>query len=233
MLYTIYKITNTVNGKFYIGCHITTDLYDSYMGSGLLLGKAIAKYGLDKFVKDTLHVFDNPAEMYAKETEIVNETFIADPNTYNLRLGGLGGWGYIHQSIASGDGEMREKYLSGCSRGGIIGGPKSKGRIHPPRTEENQKLLRDNHWTKNPEIAANVSKSISLANTGKKNGFFGKHHNAESLAKISGPRPNSLGEKNSQFGTCWVTNGIENKKIKKKELDNFVSLGYNKGRKIK
>jgi hypothetical protein len=38
------------------------------------------------------------------------------------------------------------------------------------------------------------------------------------------------GDKNSQYGTCWITNDQENKKIKKEELDKYVQLGYYKGR---
>lgn len=41
------------------------------------------------------------------------------------------------------------------------------------------------------------------------------------------------GEKNSQYGTCWITNGEINKKIKKKELVKYISNGWRKGRKIK
>lgn len=122
------------------------------------------------------------------------------------------------------------------SLGGKQGGPKSKGRKHPPRSEATRKLLRDKQWSKNPEIADEVRKKLAVASTGKfgdKNGFFGKHHNAETLEKLSGPRPSSMGDKNSQFGTCWITNGVENKKIKKEELENFISLGYTKGRKTK
>lgn len=36
------------------------------------------------------------------------------------------------------------------------------------------------------------------------------------------------GEKNSQFGTCWITNGKENKKIKKEET---IPNGWKLGRK--
>lgn len=41
------------------------------------------------------------------------------------------------------------------------------------------------------------------------------------------------GKKNSQYGTCWITNGSDNKKIKKIDLDNYSEMGYYKGRIIK
>lgn len=61
--------------------------------------------------------------------------------------------------------------------------------------------------------------------------MLGKHHSAEAKTKIG--KANAIhqqGSKNSQFGTCWITNGQENKKIKKEELDKWLELGYNKGR---
>lgn len=38
------------------------------------------------------------------------------------------------------------------------------------------------------------------------------------------------GEKHSQYGTCWITNGSTNKKIKKEDIDLWVDKGYYKGR---
>ncbi len=40
MYYTVYKITNQINGKIYIGSHKTNDLNDRYMGSGKYLIRA-------------------------------------------------------------------------------------------------------------------------------------------------------------------------------------------------
>jgi hypothetical protein len=88
MFYIIYKVTNKVNGKIYIGSHKTNCLDDGYMGSGKYLTSAIKKYGLESFTKDLLFVFNNPIDMYNKEAEIVNEEFLAEENTYNLKVGG-------------------------------------------------------------------------------------------------------------------------------------------------
>ena len=89
MFYIVYKTTNTINDKIYIGAHKTKTLnYDGYLGSGKLLKKAVAKYGTKAFVRETLHVFTNPSDMYTKETEIVTEDFVNNPNTYNIATGG-------------------------------------------------------------------------------------------------------------------------------------------------
>ena len=91
--YLVYKITNLVNGKYYIGQHQTKNPYDDYMGSGLMLENAKAKYGIDNFVKTILFDFDNKIEMNQKELELMPEISCNcyNPMCYNLSPGGYGG----------------------------------------------------------------------------------------------------------------------------------------------
>jgi hypothetical protein len=39
--YIVYKITNLLNNKYYIGVHSTDDLNDGYLGSGRQIKEAI------------------------------------------------------------------------------------------------------------------------------------------------------------------------------------------------
>jgi hypothetical protein len=90
--YTVYKITNNRNGKFYIGAHVTSDLNDGYMGSGKLIKRAIAKHGGEHFSKEFLAICDSSEEMFTLEREFVGYEQVNDPECYNLKEGGSGGF---------------------------------------------------------------------------------------------------------------------------------------------
>ena len=94
MFYTIYKTTNNINGKIYIGKHKTQDLDDNYLGSGTILKRVIKKHGINNFTKEYLFIFDNEEDMNSKELELVNESFIKEDTNYNLAPGGKGGFAY-------------------------------------------------------------------------------------------------------------------------------------------
>lgn len=140
MFYTIYKITNTVNGREYIGAHKTDDLNDRYMGSGKNIKHAIDFYGIGSFRKEILHVFDTEEEMYLKEAELVTDDYISLPYTYNIKPGGKGGTAY-EQS------EEHRKKNSDALKGRIIT-PVHRKRISEAlkkyvRTEEHQQKINE------------------------------------------------------------------------------------------
>lgn len=85
--YTIYKITNKLDSKYYIGQHVTENLEDGYMGSGKLICRAIKKYGKENFIKEYIAFCDSIEEMNKLEENMVI-TIEQDPNSYNLTKGG-------------------------------------------------------------------------------------------------------------------------------------------------
>ncbi len=98
MYHIVYKITNILNKKVYIGKHSTKNPHDSYMGSGTALKRAIRKYGKANFTKKILHAFSREQDAYDKEAEIVNESFVLSKNTYNLMTGGRAAHTYSQES---------------------------------------------------------------------------------------------------------------------------------------
>lgn len=68
------------------------------MGSGKVVKLAQNKHGIDNFEKEILEIFDYYAMMYQYEALLVNEEFVARDDTYNLKVGGYGGFDYINSS---------------------------------------------------------------------------------------------------------------------------------------
>lgn len=98
--YLIYKITNNINGKYYIGQHITKNCLDEYSGSGSLICKAKEKYSISAFTKTILFDYSSFEEMNSKEMELVqlSNCFPYDKMSYNLTIGGNGGSKFISKS---------------------------------------------------------------------------------------------------------------------------------------
>lgn len=86
----IYKTTNLINGKIYVGLHSTDDLEDRYLGSGWLLKNAIKKYGRNNFKRENLLVLSDRDEARNIEALLVDKSFTDRPDTYNLEEGGMG-----------------------------------------------------------------------------------------------------------------------------------------------
>lgn len=59
--------------------------------------------------------------------------------------------------------------------------------------------------------------------------FLNHKHREETKEKMR--KSKNQGEKNSQFGTCWVTEGIKPIKIHKQHLDEYLTKGFRRGRK--
>lgn len=86
----IYKTTNLINNKIYIGKEQT--LRKGYLGSGKLIRRAIAKYGKEHFSKEILEKCTTVKELIDKEIYWINYYNSRDINIgYNITKGGNGG----------------------------------------------------------------------------------------------------------------------------------------------
>lgn len=86
--YFVFKTTNKINDRYYIGVHATKYLNDNYLGSGKLITQAIEKYGKDNFIREILEFFPDYESALNYEKELVNEDRLLDKNCYNLCIGG-------------------------------------------------------------------------------------------------------------------------------------------------
>lgn len=215
MFYLIYKIINNLNNKIYIGSHKTKNKDDGYMGSGKYLNYAINKYGVENFTKEILFVFDNAKEMYDKEAEIVNDDFLAEENTYNLKRGGHGGFDYINSYGKNVYGNNGQLGYGGENLIGASARAKER-RIENGSTGTYSKLLSD--------IQRDLYKN------GKTKVWLGKELPKSMKENISAAKKNKLtGKDNSQYNTQWIVNRLLklNKKISKSDV---IPDGWEKGR---
>lgn len=163
MFHVIYKTINLVNNKYYIGYHKTEDLNDTYLGSGVFLKKAINKYGKENFKKEILFIFNNKESALLKEHELVNQDIINDKKSYNLKIGGEGGWDYINNKLKYDPVFRNEVYKKSRKRLKEAYENGSLNHMKKALIKRNKKFL----WAKDNELSEETKKKISENNGNK------------------------------------------------------------------
>jgi hypothetical protein len=209
-IHYLYKTTCLVTGRYYIGMHSTCNLEDGYLGSGKRLRYSIRKHGKENHVKEILEFFDSRELLVEGEKQIVNSELIQDENCMNLKEGGNGGL-------------TNARHRTHFVKAGIDNFNKT--------SEVRRKKIFE--IRNNPEklkwYGKKVSNGLLKYYETNTNAFKNKKHSEKTKKLISKIKSGTgMKEKNSQYGTCWITNGVENKKIKKEEI---IPEGWYKGRK--
>ena len=162
----VYKITNLLNNKIYIGKHSTDDINDGYMGSGTLLKRSLKKYGIENFKKEYLAFCDTEDKLNFFERFYIKKYNSNNSNIgYNLTYGGDGMLGYRHT-------EETRKKISESEKG-----EKSVwfGRHH---TEETRKKIGEAlKGKKRKPFTEETRKRMSESGKGKHNHFGEKNPN--------------------------------------------------------
>lgn len=88
----VYETTNNVNGKKYIGKRVSNKHDKYYLGSGILLQKAIDKYGKENFSQVILEeCYSNDELNEAEKAWIKKRNATSSSDYYNIADGGEGG----------------------------------------------------------------------------------------------------------------------------------------------
>lgn len=192
----IYRITNLINGKTYIGqrtstCGKVED--DIYFGSGKLIKLAEQKYGIDKFKKEILiSGLFTKEELDKLEIEYILGEKQLGHGEYNISTGGQQG------------GNMGDVWLERVRAAN--------------QTDTHRDNLRKSLIEASARMSDTVKKERSKKGeeTRKKRGishntFGGRHHTEETKQKIS--KANSeifQGKNNPSYGKHWFTDGNTN-----------------------
>lgn len=87
----IYKVTNLINGKIYIGKDSRNK--KNYFGSGKAIRNSISKYGIENFTKEIIDEANSLEELNTKESYWISFYKSYEPLIgYNRSLGGEGNW---------------------------------------------------------------------------------------------------------------------------------------------
>lgn len=177
----IYLLTDSRNGKQYIGKHIGTN--KNYFSGGIIPNKIAKKYGKDVFIKEII------------EKNIVDEKILIDKemyyikkyntfnNGYNLTEGGDGGGSWILKKTKN----EKEK-ISETKRKSNI------GRVFSDDTLKKMSVAK-----KGIPLTEEHKKNISNAQSGKNHPWFGRKHSDKTKELISEKRKGTKNPKHSDF----------------------------------
>jgi group I intron endonuclease len=152
----IYKITNLINGKVYVG----QDSRDreNYFGSGVVIKSAIKKYGINNFKRDILQMCDTKDELNDAEILWIEKLNSQVPNGYNLAIGG---------------------HRIGSKKGSRLS---DNAKLNIKRSWPMRKVKYKNELgTKNYDLTI---KHLKEAFSGEGNPMYGKHHSEVTKQKM-------------------------------------------------
>lgn len=208
----IYKITNTINNKSYIGrrkcIKNKLGLLHRYWGSGSYIKNAIKKYGKENFIKEYLDFAMSDEELDKLEILYI-EKFGTYKNGYNQTVGGEHFRGEI-SNIKS----IREKQSAWSKRFWSV-------------QENHDSLVQKRTGRKNSDAT-----KMLMSESAKKSWTDERRKKASESGNYIHLLPPESRKSQIQkiTGSKWVTNDVEQFYIKPCEIEHYLSKGFHLGK---
>ena len=195
----VYKIINTITGKYYIG--YAKNIYKRFREhrntlkngyhQNIILQRSYNKYTLEAFNFEILHQYDNIEDAKNKELEYLQNLEIRE-SLYNMHYNSSGG------DILSNhpDKQKIRKKILDTQKITLSKIPKDKKIEKWAKNGDKNGMFGKTHTEEVKQILSLKGK----AQTGQKNGMFNKTHTEESKKKMSEINKTRTGNKNSFYG---------------------------------
>lgn len=183
----IYKITNKINNKVYIGQTVKTRPSDRFSQhryiarhleqekSNSYLHQAMAKYGVDNFAFEVVEIVEND-KLNEREQYWINFYDSLVPHGYNLTIGGEGTSGFSRPQTL----EEKEKRKQ-SNKQFYIDHPDALQKL----SQRTKQLWEDEGYRKRvTEGNKQFAQEHPDLNKGQNNPMYGKRHTEEALSKI-------------------------------------------------
>jgi group I intron endonuclease len=202
-MFYVYRIENLVNGMSYVGQRQTKRasleawLNDGYMGSGVLIKRAIKKYRKHNFQKHIIDCAETREIANRLEQDLIVFWESKVPNGYNLTDGGDGLTNPLPETRVKISNSLKgnipwNKGVTGyrqterarISRRGKT--PWNKGRPASAETKAKQSKARMGKvpWNKGVPMQEETKQKLSMRLSGRAGTFTGRRHKLESIIKI-------------------------------------------------
>jgi uncharacterized protein YciI len=187
-------------------------------GSGRRIQASIKKHGIENHTKEILEYCEDRDSLAKREALLVNEELLQDEKCLNLALGGFGYWDQHNIDPSN------KKYRQLGAK-----------RMNEVLWKDDAFRNRHSDKLKLQHSKGEIKTVWSKGSTFDRTGMITSNEVKQKIGLANSV--SQKGTRNSQHGTCWVTNTItfENQKINKNLLDEFLNVNptWKKGRKIK
>lgn len=216
----VYKTTNLINGKQYIGKHKSLIFDRNYKGSGLRIMEAFHKYGKHNFAVTIIEWCQTEEELNNRERYWISYyDAVCSNDFYNISNGGEGFGGLSGERSPTKRLDVRLKMK--LNHADVSG---SKNPNYGKKMSQHQRDKISETKRKNGD------------SVGKNNPMYGKTHTDAVKAKLSqiqkdNPKAITIaGLQNPNTGKKHINNGIISKTCKKDELTEYLKNGWKLGR---
>ena len=225
----IYKTTNLIDNKIYIGKK-KGEFTEKYKGSGKYLRNAVNKYGVENFKVEIIEYCETLEEQNEKEKYWIDYYRSQNAEIYNIANGGDGG--DIFSCLPQEQLQEIKDYISYCSKNGICG---NKGKHF---SQEHKQKLSDAHkGIKRTQEQIEKHRQAILGKPAWNKGLtkddprVAKYYRQPGTYKHSEETRNKISNncKGKLKGRIWVNNGVKSKHILKEELETYLQNNYKLG----